>query len=1462
MRTLARCLLLLVAGCGLLALGPAAVARADVSPAISVRLVSPFTAVAAGETYQGRLEIIAGEPGELADLAIGGPGWTASLDRIPTPRSLAAGEVVPVDFTATPTDPDQRLVFEGTFAGWRLRHALDLSARNVRLMTEGGRVEPAAPWRAPPGDRTYRPEDEKLGGPRPAPPPDTRRAITVHGRFGCYRSDGAYVPAHSITVEVWDEDLVIDDLLGTTATNFDGYYEITVSSEDAGFADEPDIFVRFRLQNSRVRVYEPSSGNTYTYATGVTQNYTGTDLDLGALLPADPALHPSVFLHTNGSRGWVHDANLGYDVPACRIEWPSAAWPNCSGDGRIQMRQDFSWNDGCLWHEYGHWFDHEMASWEPFDYCNGICDPNYPVVCGHCFWCQESETIAWLEGWAQFHSYAVGAWYPGYYAQDPLDPVDAEALGQCGEGGAFIYDDPLLTEGFIAALTQDIADDAQDSHGVYGDYTDHLSGGVGAVFTVNVADNPTGSQDFLDKFADRYSGVREAFWETAANCGYELDLAPPGAVSGLASETHPIGVASANPYVSMFWNRAPDDMSGIAGYGLYVSVGGPGMPSSVMDIGDVTHHTTAALPPGSYWFNIRAVDNAGRWSNTYASYGPIQIREPDPADLTPLLVSGWDYPLVPRHTADATIDDCVVPPTLPGDVTSTYWNIFGVNQGEASTGMGFQAWLNVDGEHAATVAWPEIGPGGAYFGPNRGPVWMQAGRHSFTCRHDATDVVAEVNEANNVFGRQFVWTAPVIDAGTFVVRSVPPPPKTGGWDQVTSGPSWYNCDGLHMPAGGGWWHAMAVWAAMDAHDYDCRLHLPASSAEDGYDDPLAYSASGGPALDAVIANRNQIGSLAYDVGVLRWDGDSSALAYHAQSSILAFGDSVTVSLPANAPLLLREFPLAAEHTGPVSVTARCDPDQGDLRLRVLDATFTTGTLYDGPAVGSDWTGEDGLARVSAELPDAGWYGILIHRRPAAGLPWMEVTLEVSTTPPDLVPWTPPDWWSALTPRPTLDGTGTWCPCPDTLCCAPEATYLNVAARNLGPVTSAIPSRIFRDDVYVGWVNWSPRPPGAGATLNWDHPFGWTSGRHVLALRVDALQEIEETDETNNIHGEPWIWGPPRLAPPVAVTRAGPPIRTAGWQDVTTGEALWYNCDGLRLGGTGPGYWKTLALLPPVDADYDLRLHPCTEGAKDGFGQSLTGSYMAGPFLDYVLVDHNTVAFADHDVGVLRWTGTGDYRAQAACSEYLGSDPVGTWSPLEIPPGDLVGLTEFGFLAETYTVTLEPLAGDDLALAVHRQGTGYQNRLDAVVTASGGGPGESEILSFDVAEAAYYCLVVHRDDRGTGAAPYALHIVDTMTPVADQPVPQVTALTGAWPNPFNPRTTVAFSLSRADHARLVIYDLHGRAVRHLVDADLPAGDHTAIWHGCDDTGRRLASGVYFARLQATSGGGMAKVMLVK
>jgi hypothetical protein len=69
-----------------------------------------------------------------------------------------------------------------------------------------------------------------------------------------------------------------------------------------------------------------------------------------------------------------------------------------------------------------------------------------------------------------------------------------------------------------------------------------------------------------------------------------------------------------------------------------------------------------------------------------------------------------------------------------------------------------------------------------------------------------------------------------------------------------------------------------------------------------------------------------------------------------------------------------------------------------------------------------------------------------------------------------------------------------------------------------------------------------------------------------------------------------------------------------------------------------------------------------------------------------------------------------------------------------------------------------------------------------------------------------------------------------------------------PNPFNPSTQIRFDLQRSTHVQLRVFDVAGRHVRTLVDADLEAGlGHGARWDGTDDAGVRMPSGVYLVRL---------------
>lgn len=98
--------------------------------------------------------------------------------------------------------------------------------------------------------------------------------------------------------------------------------------------------------------------------------------------------------------------------------------------------------------------------------------------------------------------------------------------------------------------------------------------------------------------------------------------------------------------------------------------------------------------------------------------------------------------------------------------------------------------------------------------------------------------------------------------------------------------------------------------------------------------------------------------------------------------------------------------------------------------------------------------------------------------------------------------------------------------------------------------------------------------------------------------------------------------------------------------------------------------------------------------------------------------------------------------------------------------------------------------------------------------------------------------------------------------ADPDTPSRLAFAGAAPNPFNPVTRLSFSLPHAGEATLKIYDVAGRLVDVLFEGELSAGAHELRWSGTDRRGRAVASGVFYARLEACGASVVRPLTLVR
>ena len=98
-------------------------------------------------------------------------------------------------------------------------------------------------------------------------------------------------------------------------------------------------------------------------------------------------------------------------------------------------------------------------------------------------------------------------------------------------------------------------------------------------------------------------------------------------------------------------------------------------------------------------------------------------------------------------------------------------------------------------------------------------------------------------------------------------------------------------------------------------------------------------------------------------------------------------------------------------------------------------------------------------------------------------------------------------------------------------------------------------------------------------------------------------------------------------------------------------------------------------------------------------------------------------------------------------------------------------------------------------------------------------------------------------------------------VASVPPAQALSLR-AWPNPFNPRTTIAWEAPAAGPVKVSVHDARGRRVAVLLDAERPAGPGAVVWDGKGGDGRVQPAGVYFASIAASGVRGLTKLTLLK
>ena len=157
----------------------------------------------------------------------------------------------------------------------------------------------------------------------------------------------------------------------------------------------------------------------------------------------------------------------------------------------------------------------------------------------------------------------------------------------------------------------------------------------------------------------------------------------------------------------------------------------------------------------------------------------------------------------------------------------------------------------------------------------------------------------------------------------------------------------------------------------------------------------------------------------------------------------------------------------------------------------------------------------------------------------------------------------------------------------------------------------------------------------------------------------------------------------------------------------------------------------------------------------------------------------------------------------------------------------------GLTVPDATVTLMPGGDtttsdeDGFYLLTVPSGSGYSITAEA----SGLYPNTVSGISLDVDQD----LVLH------------LAISSLITDVEDNPL--AFNVSAAFPNPFNPATTIEYTIPQESHVRFIVYDILGREVRTLQDGTLSPGSYRAVWDGRDSSGSLVGNGIYLYRVSA-------------
>ncbi len=833
--------------------------------------------------------------------------------------------------------------------------------------------------------------------------------------------------------------------------------------------------------------------------------------------------------------------------------------------------------------------------------------------------------------------------------------------------------------------------------------------------------------------------------------------------------------------------------------------------------------------------------------------GPVSAQDRS-VNLHLSVRSGWSHPVVPAPCIGSTPTSCWLNNWLGNPI---WLNAHGENTGNEATPGGFDVTFYVDGDFQAMGYAPPTS--GEFTVLDLGPQDLGlSGRHTLSAYVDAFHAINETDEDDNTWGGQFLWPGRTLFSIPTVYPA--PPPREAGWEHCPdTSVLKNNCDGYTFSCGGSGWTGVTVRPLGTASQYTLRLYeYNDDDSQDGYSDAL--DASGGLPGDLVglvVHESNPLHPQTYNLGVENVQGGADYRISAHQPQTLIPGTPFTQEFGPDQDFALWTFQVPADQFGDWDLILRTDSGH-PLRLGCLEQDFTYGDIQHQPVAGLG-TNQWGVAYLCRTFSDTQERVLTAYLDTSEIVDPFTFTVEVSAPRANLYPSVNWLYWDyPVTPSNTAqNGTahlGTVLHGDST------TTYLNYLVRNdTNTDTPNFLDRLALDGVSFPLILHFGGMDGPSIyAYNRSTPITVTGGRHTLSLKTDTGSSVSEIDERDNAYAKQYCWLPSPLPYGNVQTMPAPPAKTGGHSYALPGTELRDNCSALRLAVFDPtggesNWWRGMAAMPVAGNDVDAHLHHAYTTSTTSFDDPLVSSEESDDDLDFVLVNmrEQPDPAVPFEAGFTLEAGADGFTAQAVSSSFLGHIPRGSYGPWTMLSEDLLHVHEVYLEGGSVAIKLDNVSGEGtLGVTFIRAGVDFVSRTtpDSFVSQrTAKTPGGDVWMNPMTIVDGYYAIAVWKKEAADldTEISYQLRLYPQLSDTAELPVAD-TGLVSVAPNPFNPRTTLAFYLSAPDHVRLAIHDLRGTLVRVLCEERLPAGRHEAVWTGKDENGRAVGSGVYLAR----------------